>query len=274
MGADTRVETNTLNDGHGVETFHLSIGVQFVKVADAQSEVSVGEELHGFGFFHADEEHGNILFDSGLLEQACEDMGAFGEPVDVSESLDRLVFILILLAVHHLGNTHNDAAGIKVVVEGFRFAQEFRAEEQVELLDALLLVFHIEAAGVTHGDGALDDHHGVWIHFQDCIDDGLYCGGVEEVLLGVVVSGGGDDHEVGIAVTGLLVEGRLEAQRLVGEIILDVVVLNGRLFMVHQINAFGNDVDSGDIIMLGQQSGDGKTDIAGTGNRNIHKKNV
>ena len=274
MGADTRVETNTLNDGHGVETFHLSIGVQFVKVADAQSEVSVGEELHGFGFFHADEEHGNVLFDSGLLEQACEDMSTFGEPVDVGEGFDGLVLGFVFLAIHHLGNTHNDAAGIKVVVEGFRFAQELGAEKKVKLLDALLLVFHIEAAGVTHGDGALDDHHGIGVDLQHGINNGLHGRGVEEILLAVIVGGGSDDHELGIAVTGLLVEGSLEAQRLVGEIILDVVVLDRRLLMVHQINAFGNNVDSGDIIMLSQQSGDGKTDIAGTGNRNIHKKNV
>ena len=274
MGADTGVEADAVNDGLGVEALHFGVGVELVEIRNAQSEVSVGEELHGFGFLHADEEHGNVLFDSGFLEQACKDMSTLGEPVDVGESFDGLVLGFVFLAIHHFGNTHNDAAGIEIVVEGFRFAQELRAEEKIELLDAFLLVFHIEAAGITHGDGALDDHHGIGVHLEDCIDNGLHGRGVEEILLRIVVSGGGDDHELGVAVTGLLVEGRFEAQRLVGEIILDVVVLDRRLLMVHQINAFGNDVDSGDIIMLGQQSGDGKTDIAGTGNRNIHKKEV
>ena len=201
-------------------------------------------------------------------------MSTLGEPLDVGEGFDGLVLGFVFLAIHHLGNTHNDAAGIEIVVESLAFAQELGAEKKIKLLDAFLLVFHIEAAGVTHWDGRFDDHHGIGIHFQHCIDDGFDSGSVEEILLGVVVSGGGDDHEVGVAVTGLLVEGSLEAQRLVGEIILDVVVLDRRLLMVHQINAFGNDVDSGDIIMLGQQSGNGKTDIAGTGNRNFHKKEV
>ena len=49
-----------------------------------------------------------------------------------------------------------------------------------------------------------------------------------------------------------------------GEILLDIVILDGRLLVVHQVDAFLDDIDSGDIIVLCQQCGDTETDIAGT----------
>ena len=197
-------------------------------------------------------------------------MGFLGEPVDVGEGFDGLVLCLILFAGHHLGNAHDDTAGVEVVVEGLGFAQELGAEQEIKLLHALLLVFEVEAAGVAHRDGALDDHHCVGIDLENRIDDSLHGRGVEEVLLGVVVGGGSDDHKLGIAIAGLLVEGGLKREGLVGQIILDVVVLDGRLFMVHQVDALGDDIDSGDIIMLCQQSGDTQTYITGSCNGYFH----
>jgi hypothetical protein len=44
---------------------------------------------------------------------------------------------------------------------------------------------------------------------------------------GVVVGGGGDDDELGVLVASILVEGRLEVQRLGGQVFLDIVILDG-----------------------------------------------
>ncbi len=197
-------------------------------------------------------------------------MGTFSEPLDVGQRLDSLVLRLIFLALHHLGDANDYAAGIEVVVEGLALAQELGAEQQIEFLHALLLVFHIQRAGIPHGDGTLDDHHGIGVHLQHSIDDGLHSRGVEEVLLRVIVRRGRNDYKLGIAVAGLLVEGGLEAEGPVGQIVLDVVVLDGRLLVVHEVNTLGDDIDSGDIIVLCQQSGDTETDIAGTCNGNFH----
>ena len=43
MCADTRIKTNTVNDGLRVQAFHLGICVQFVEIAHAQSQIGVGE---------------------------------------------------------------------------------------------------------------------------------------------------------------------------------------------------------------------------------------
>ena len=51
-------------------------------------------------------------------------------------------------------------------------------------------------------------------------------GGVEEILLAVVVGRGGNDHEVRVPVGGLSVKGGGELQRLGSQIFLDVIVLD------------------------------------------------
>lgn len=55
MCPDAWVKTYALNDGFTVQSFHFSVCVKFVKVADTESQVGVGEELDRFGFFHAHE---------------------------------------------------------------------------------------------------------------------------------------------------------------------------------------------------------------------------
>ena len=50
--------------------------------------------------------------------------------------------------------------------------------------------------------------------------------GVKIVLYGVVVGRGGDDHEVGVGIGLTAVEGGGELQRLLGQIALDIVVLD------------------------------------------------
>ena len=61
MCANTRVETDALDDGLAVETFHLGIGVEFIEIAYTQGKICVGEEFYGFSLFHAHEKAGDVL---------------------------------------------------------------------------------------------------------------------------------------------------------------------------------------------------------------------
>ena len=128
---------------------------------------------------------------------------------------------------HDLGVAHDDAAGIEVVVEGLALAEELGREEQVQFLHAALGVLQVEAAGIAHGDGGLDDHDGIGIDLQNQVDDFLDMAGVKIVLYRVVVGRGGDDHEVGVGIGPATVEGGGEQQRLLGQVALDIVVLDG-----------------------------------------------
>ena len=266
--ADARVEADALDDGATVEALDFGVGVELVEVAHAQGEVGVGEELDGLGFFHAHEEGGDVVFDCAFLQEAGEGLG-IRLCLGVADGFDGGVLFVELGAFYHLGVAHDDAAGIEVVVEGFALSQELGGEEEVEALvfelgleQELQGVFLIQAAGVAHGDGALDDHHGIGVDFQDEVDDVFYVVGVEEVLDGVVVGGGGDDHEVGVAVGGAAVEGGGEPQFFFGEVFLDVLVLYGGDAAVDLVYFLGYDVHGGDVVVLRQEGGDAQAYVA------------
>ena len=261
--ANSRIETDTVDDGLRVETLDFGVGVQLVKVTHPQRQIGVGEELHGLSLFHPNEEDRHILLDGGVSEQPSEDVRPLGEPLQVGQGLDGLV-LLPEPVPHDLGDADDDTAGVEIVIEGLALPQELGREQEVELFDPFLPVLDVEAAGVADGDGALDDHDGVGVDLQHGVDDGLHGAGVEEVLLGVVVGGRGDDDELGVAVAGVLVEGGLEVEGLGGQVFFDVVVLDGRLFVVDHVDAFGDDVHGGDLVMLGEQCGDAHADIAGS----------
>lgn len=48
--ADSRIEANPFDDFLGTETAHFSIGVEFIKIGDPQSQIRIGKEFYGFGF--------------------------------------------------------------------------------------------------------------------------------------------------------------------------------------------------------------------------------
>lgn len=93
---------------------------------------------------------------------------------------------------------------------------------------------------------------------------------IEIVLDGIIVRRRGNDHELRIAIGGRPVERGLQMQRFFRQIFLDVFVLNGRLAAVYQIDLLGNDIHGHDLMMLGQERGDGQAHIAGSGNCYFH----
>ena len=253
--ADAGVEADALDDGLGVEALHLGVGVQLVEVAHAQRQVGVGEELDGFGLSAAHEQHLRVV-------QGC----FLQQPGELFRASGRLV------------TAYDDAGRIEVVVERFALAEELRREEDVGhdgaegAVGLALAVAELLAdrAGVADRDGALDHHHGVGVDLQHQLDDLLHVGGVEEVLLGIVVGGRGDDDEVGVAVGGAPVEGRDEVQFFFREVFLNVFVLNGRDAAVDLLDLLGDHVHGDDLVLLREERGDGEADVAGTGDCYFH----
>ena len=58
------------------------------------------------------------------------------------------------------------------------------------------------------------------------------------------------------------------------QILFDVLILNGRLSVVDQRDALGNDVNRHDLIVLRQQHCQRKTHIAGSGNGKFHSAHL
>ena len=59
MGTDSWIQADALDDSFRVKAFHLSVGVEFIKVAHSQGEIGVCEEFDGFGLGGTDEKYGN-----------------------------------------------------------------------------------------------------------------------------------------------------------------------------------------------------------------------
>lgn len=93
------------------------------------------------------------------------------------------------------------------------------------LLYALLGILQVEAAGIAHRDGTLDNHHSIRVHFQYQVDHLFHMGCVEVVLYRAIVGWSRDDHEVCILICRLAIKGCSKAEFLLCQIFY-IVVLN------------------------------------------------
>lgn len=150
-----------------------------------------------------------------------------------------------------------NAAGVEIVIQRFGLPQKLRAEDDVPAL-----IFFPDRSREANRDGGLDDHDGLGVHLHHQLDDRLHRRGIEEVLPAVVVGRGGNDHEVRVPVGRFPVQRSGQVEILFRKVSFNVVILNGRLFVVDLLHLLRHDVHSGDMVVLAQQSGDGQADIA------------
>ena len=152
----------------------------------------------------------------------------------------------------------------------FKLNIETTEEELESILD-------VKRTSITDRDGTLDDHDSIRVVGDDEIDDFFDVGSVEVVLDGIIIGGSSNDHKVSLAIGGRAVEGGGEVTALaflaegwknLGEVTFDVFVLYGADAAIYLINLFGDNINSDDFVMLGQQCGDGKAYIACTGYSN------
>ena len=135
-------------------------------------------------------EHVDVGLERSFLQEAGKGVGGCFE----------LVGIFYLYVA---GRAHDDARWVEIVVERLALAQELGREEELEGVAILA----VEALGVAHRNGGLDDHDGIGVYLQHEVDDFLHVRRVEVVLHGVVVGGGSNDHKVGVGIGCASVEG-------------------------------------------------------------------
>ena len=242
--ADARIEADTFDDLRRIQAAHFRIGVELIEVGHTESEIGIRKKLDRFRFGGAGEEHGDVLLD-----------GPFGEEMDKGTGP------LGVLA-------HDDAGGVEVVVERLPLAEKFRGKDEIVRVVALL---HL--SGISHGHGGFNDHDGIRIDIQHFLDDALHGGGVEEVLVRVIVRGRGNDDIVRVGESVLRVEGRPEMEGLLGKILRDLPVHDGRLLFIQHLYFFGNDIQRHHIIVLRQQYPVRQAHIARPCDSNLHHAN-
>ena len=148
MCADTRIQTNTVNDLSCIQSLGFRIGIQLVEVADPQRQIGVCKQLYSLRLGKAHEQRVDVLLDRPLLQQR-------------RKRVRRLAGILIA--------GHDDPAGIEIIVQRLALPQEFRAEN-----DIFRIVLLPDGRGIPHRNGGLDDHHGAGVHLQHQLDDRLH----------------------------------------------------------------------------------------------------
>ena len=98
MSTNTRIQANTVDDLLSVQPLHLSIGIQFVEVADTQCQIGVGEQLNCLCLSKAHKQSVNVLFNCAFLQKFCKS-----------------VCRLHQTSIVHIG-ADNDTARIQVVI--------------------------------------------------------------------------------------------------------------------------------------------------------------
>ena len=181
--ANARVEAHAGDDGQAVEAFHLGIGVEFVEETHAKGQIGVGKKFHRLGLGQPHEQD----IDIGLAGALLQDLG---------KGVRRVVQAHVAI-----GTAHDDAAGVKVVVECFGLAKELGSEEDVVGACSLS-----GALGVADGYRRFDDDDCLGIHLDDKVDDLIDVCRVEVIGRRVIVGGGGNHHILGLAIGLLAIE--------------------------------------------------------------------
>ena len=265
MSSNTGIQTNSENNGLGIQAFYLGIGIQFIEVADSKGQIGIGKELYSFSLFQTHKQRVDILFDGPFLQQCSKRMGGFLKRRNICDGSNGVILLLEPLIVDDFGNTHNNTTRVEVIVESFAFTQEFGREQQIEPFYPLLHVLDIQTPAVTYGNRRLDNHDGLRIDLQDQIDHLFDMACVKIVLDGVVVCRSGNHDKIRIPIGGGAIQCGGEIQRLLGQISFNIVILNRRLFPIQHLHLLGNNINCGYLMMLCQQCGDRQANIAGSG---------
>ena len=115
------------------------------------------------------------------------------------QQLRKRVRRLDQLLVLHI-RADDNSAWVQIIVQRFRFAQKFRAEQ-----DVFAAVFFSDRCGKTDRNRGFYDHDGVRVGLHDEPDDRLDRRGVEEIFLAVVVRGRSDDDKFCVPICRLRV---------------------------------------------------------------------
>ena len=167
------VIAHALDNIGGVQSFFFGVGVDFIEIGHADGQEGVGEELDGFRFRRACNEHGNIFLNGSFLHEGSKEPGLWEE------------------GFLPLGNAYDNAGRIEVVVKGLPFPKKFRRKE-----DGKLGIPGGNFLGVADGDGGFDNHHRFGTCLADLGKNGLHRPGVKAAGYVVVIGGSGKNDKL------------------------------------------------------------------------------
>ena len=99
MSADTWIQADTVDDLLCVQSLHLSISIQLIKIAHTQSKISIGKQLNSLSLCKSHNERIYVFLDCALLQKLCKG-----------------VCCLYQTGILHI-RAHNDTARIQVIIQ-------------------------------------------------------------------------------------------------------------------------------------------------------------
>ena len=242
MATDTRIKADTVDNLLGIQSFALRIGVQLIEVSHAQSQIGVSEKLDRLGLSEAHEQRVNVLLDCTFLEQTSKLMCGFHQ-----------TFIVLV-------STHNDTRRIQVIVKGFRFTQELRAEN-----DILAVELFSYTCRIAHRNRGLDNHNGIRVIFHDQLDYSFNRRRIKVLGLAVIVSRSRNHNKIRIAICCLCIQRCGQIQVLFCQVFFNIIILNRRFLVVNHIDLSLHNIDCNYLMMLAQKHSQRKPDVSRAG---------
>jgi hypothetical protein len=167
----------------------------------------------------------------------------------------------------------DDAAGIEIVVQRLGFPQKFRAEKDVVHAHHLA---HMNS--IADRDRGFDDNGGLRRPVCGAVPDQaqhiLHGGAVKVIGLGIIVCGYGENNNVSVGIRGGAVRRGSEMELAfsgfgLGQVLFNILVLNGGTIIVDHLRLFGLRADGGNLIMLGEKHREGQPHVAHARDRDL-----
>ena len=177
MSANTRVKADAIDNLLGIQPLHLGVSIQFIEVADTQCQISVSEQFNSLCLGKAHKQSIDIFLKSTFLQEFCKS-----------------VCCLYHTSIIHI-STNNDTGRIKIIVQSLALTQEFRAKNDIVTVELLT-----NTCCITNWDGALDNHNGFRIVFDDQFDYSFNCTCIKEIFLAIVICRCSDNYKISITV--------------------------------------------------------------------------
>ena len=234
MIANAWIKAHAFDDLPRVQTLHLGVGVQLVEVTDPQRQIGVGKKLDCLCFGKAHDKSIYVFLDCTFLQQTSKSICSFHQT-----------------SILYIG-ADNNAARIQIVMQGFRLAQEFRAED-----DIVTVVFLAHRSRKANRNCGLNYHDSIRVVLDDQLNNRFNRRSIKEVLLAVIVSGSRDNNKVRVLVGRFRIKRCNEIQIFLCEILLNILVLNRSLLLIDEVYLFRDNIHCHNLIMLTQQRGDG-----------------
>ena len=172
------VKTNAFNDLAGVQTAHLCIGVQFIKVTNPQCQIRIGKQLDRLCFRTVNNERWDILFDCSFLQQSSK------------------LFCFFFHCRICLWNSYNDSGRIKIIIEGTAFTKKLRAEQ-----DPRSPVLCMQMVYIAHRYSGFNHYGSCPVTSKHLLDDRFHRGCVKEIFYRIIIGRCSNDNELCISIS-------------------------------------------------------------------------